>query len=286
MLVIGTLLLVWGLSQLWQPQKADAACAITPGCVGWSVTWFGCDSLETCACGLNNLPFTCYREDGVCNATGTIVLFRKCYLGTCTCNCPEPDGGCPEDFHWSSTTCKCIRNSPIIIDVNGDGFALTDAAHGVDFDFSGDGYQRLAWTAQGSDDAFLTLPHNGKVASGFELFGNLTSQPETPNPNGFLALAEYDKPGQGGNGDGSIDANDQVFSLLRLWQDANHNGISEEGELHTLPELDVESISLDYKKSKKTDAHGNQFSFRAKVDGGRHSRAGRWAWDVFFVSTP
>ena len=286
MLVTGTLLMVWGLSQLWQPQKVDAACAITPGCVGWSITWFGCDSLEKCTCGFNQLPFTCYREDGVCNATGTIVLFRKCYQGTCNCNCPEPDGGCGEDYHWSSTTCKCIRNSPIIIDVDGDGFDLTNAANGVDFNFSGDGFQRLSWTAPGSDDAFLTLPHNGNVASGFELFGNLTHQPETPNPNGFLALAEYDKPEQGGNSDGVIDAGDQVFSLLRLWQDTNHNGVSEEEELHTLPELDVESISLNFKKSKKTDAHGNEFSFRAKVEGGRHSRTGRWAWDVFFVSAP
>lgn len=287
MLALGILLLVWGLSQLWQSPKVEAACPITPGCQGWEVTSLGCDSLEQCTCGIYGpIDFTCYFENGICNATGTIVRFQKCYLGTCNCTCAEPDGGCGEGFHWSSTTCKCIRNSPILIDVLGDGFALTDAAHGVDFNFSGDGSQRMSWTASGSDDAFLTLPHNGKVESGFELFGNVTYQPETAHPNGFLALAEFDKPGEGGNGDGTVDRHDRVFKLLRLWQDVNHNAIAEQWELHTLPELNIESISLQYKKSKKTDVYGNEFAFRAKVDDSRHSHVGRWAWDVFFVSAP
>jgi len=197
----------------------------------------------------------------------------------------NPYNGCPASC--SSDGICCYATSPILIDVSGNGFNLTGIDDPVSFDITGTERPiSMSWTAAGSDDAFLVLDRNanGKIDDGSELFGNFTPQPASRNRNGFIALAEYDKAENGGDSDGVMDQRDSVFSSLRLWQDVNHNGVSEPTELHTLPGLNIVALYLNYKESKRVDDQGNQFRFRAKVDDAQHSEAGRWAWDVYFVS--
>jgi hypothetical protein len=143
----------------------------------------------------------------------------------CTGSCDPSQGGC----------------SPVVVDILGDGFQMTNGENGVMFDLRASGtLEQFSWTASGSDDAWLALDrnHNGLIDSGRELFGNITSQGDPPpgeERNGFLALAEYDKIMNGGNNDGKINHNDAVFDRLRLWQDTNHNGISESCECSRCP---------------------------------------------------
>jgi hypothetical protein len=183
-------------------------------------------------------------------------------------------------------------DDPILIDLSGNGFSMTDAKGGVNFDFFGTGTPaRISWTQAAAQNGWLALDlnHDGKIDNGQELFSNAMASPvPLAQRMGFKALAVYDTHAYGGNGDGVIDAKDAIYSKLLIWVDKNHNGVTDPGELMTLQQAGIKSISVNYQDAHNTDAYGNQFRYRAQVvwtDPSENARQ-HWAYDVILVSQP
>jgi hypothetical protein len=200
------------------------------------------------------------------------VCCENCGPNSCSDMCGDiciEGETCPngQPYQCSGGTPYC-PTSPIVIDAFGEGFHLTDISNGVKFRLSRkDSPYQTSWTNQQTRNGWLALDRNGngKIDDFTELFGDLTPQPPSSDPNGYLALAVFDEPANGGNGNGVIDPGDTIYEHLRVWIDANHNGISEPEELHSLPEVGIFRIDLRYTLSRYVDAYGNQFRYRAKI---------------------
>jgi hypothetical protein len=153
--------------------------------------------------------------------------------------------------------------SPLVIDFANNGIELSAPLSGVQFDIDADGVKdQISWPL-GSTSSFLTLDvdANGTVDSGAELFGNYSIGPDQlTSTNGFLALAKYDS-----NKDSKIDASDEVYEDLRLWTDANFDGVSTPEELKSLPELEVRVIDLLYQSGYEMDMYGNETRERSSI---------------------
>lgn len=227
----------------------------------------------------------------ICVSNGESRLTAYCPLctGGGEGECEPPPGGCV-DGQWVEETCSC-GPTPILVSEGGNRLSLTSLQNGVRFDLDSDGIaEKLSWTQPGAADAFLVLDRNGNgtIDDGTELFGDATPQPPSSQPNGYLALAEFDLTENGGNEDGSISAADAVFDRLGFWFDWNHNGISEPNELQKVSGTRVRSFHLEYRESRRQDQYGNTFRYVSMVEMQRDAPGPRksFAVDVFLLREP
>lgn len=166
------------------------------------------------------------------------------------------------------------QQTPIVVDVARNGFNLTDSQHGVLFDLDADGVrEQIPWTAAGSDDGWLVWDRNNStiIENGTELWGSATT-PQMPasEPNGFAALAVYDRtidPAYPGNGDGWLGPGDTLVEAqkLRIWIDSDHDGLTDAGELRRLGQLNIKALDLNYTSNPWFDANGNEFRYQTRA---------------------
>jgi len=145
----------------------------------------------------------------------------------------------------------------------------------VNFDLNNDGnIDKAGWVA-GKDGLLVRdLNGDGVINHGGELFGEGTVLADgSKAKDGYQALAALDS-----NLDGLIDANDATFGSLQVWTDANGNGITDAGELKSLGNLGITSISLDAVKTSVVD-NGNLIGLMGsytKADGSVHTAGDVW----------
>ncbi len=217
---------IYTLSEMDQTQSSDVQHCLNGG----SVT-----SQIQVECSYENCP-TC-SDGGYCSANSDCAS-GCCDVPTNECvtsdNCSTGGGGeCKDNGDTCSTDGECCSNhcdevcddvDPIIVDLGGRGYELTNIKDGVIFDFFGGGSSiQMSWTAAGWNGGFLVLDRNGngRIDDGAELFSNIAPQPSKPGrgKNGFAALAVYDLKANGGNEDGWIDGHDSIYSKLFIWID-------------------------------------------------------------------
>jgi len=146
------------------------------------------------------------------------------------------------DMSWDAAI------TPIAIDLNGDGVqTVARSASSATFDLLGTG-KAIASGWLSSSDGFLAIDGNGNgiIDNIGELFGGASKG------TGFARLATFDS-----NGDGVVDTLDAGFGTLRIWQDANGNRATDSGELLSLADAGVVSLTVAHTDLPFLDAQGN-----------------------------
>ncbi|MCI5049329.1 MAG: M10 family metallopeptidase C-terminal domain-containing protein, partial [Rickettsiales bacterium] len=147
--------------------------------------------------------------------------------------------------------------TPLVLDLDQDSsIELTayNAANASFFDLDGDGFaEQTGWVSP--DDGILAIDLNsdGIINDITEVFGNATT-------DGFIALSALDS-----NSDNTINVADAQFGDLLVWQDLDGDGYSDDGELQSLDDWNITSISLNYSTVNTTNA-GHFVSTQSNVN--------------------
>jgi hypothetical protein len=171
-------------------------------------------------------------------------------------------------------------NSPLVLDLDGNGLDLLSLAAGVRFDLQAIGEpQRVGWVAPSDGLLARDLDGDGLISSGAELFGDATALANgSVARDGFVALSDLDD-----NRDGRIDQADSGFDELFVWRDLDSDGFTDPGELQSLVDSGVTMLELAPQTVSWWQA-GNE----VRLESGYQNQAGqdRALVDVWFAVIP
>jgi len=136
---------------------------------------------------------------------------------------------------------------PILLDLSGNGVHMTAINDGVLFDTDHSGTLKRTGWADRKTGMLVVDDGSGQIKDVSQMFseyyagvaGSNGAPGQARFKDGFAALASEDK-----NHDGVIDQNDPIWSKLKVWVNANHDGKVGAGELKTLAELGITSINV------------------------------------------
>lgn len=252
----------------WGPYGGlyAAAFALTGVIRNGKITWndlatIGAGVAGFLAGGKSPLALARFTPLGmVLNVAGLALTLYDLYNGRGKDTCyyppkrpPSMADAVPRKGRPNKTPAEAI-NSPLVIDVDGNGIKTVSINKNVFFDLDNNLFaEKTGWVEQGDALLVWDRDRNGKIDAGNELFGNHTLLKNGKKAsNGFEALSELDS-----NNDKIFDEKDDAWATLQLWFDRNQNGISEQDELIDLAKSGIKSIRLDYQNINHVDDNGN-----------------------------
>ena len=156
---------------------------------------------------------------------------------------------------WSVSHSVSWQAPPLVIDLDGDGLETMPVSQSsAFFDFDNDGAaEQTAWVS--SDDALIVFDANndGLISGRSELvFADYLDGAQT-DLEGFAAFDS--------NADGVVSAQDDAWGLLKIWQDFNSDGQTDEGELQAFSDFGISAIDLASSGHSEVFAGGDVVSY-------------------------
>ncbi len=272
LMVISNIAMATSLGTLIAPLNGTARCTSMVEVTEGETDYFG---LHRCESSLWWGETKFFEKDPAADADFVIQGYAGCAIQNFTFS-TEVDfqyAGSPPTIvltgYATAAHMICIPPpTPIVIDMRQDGIEFGYSGVYVWFDYwDEDQPMRTQWVKPGEDDVLLALDlnNNGRIDSGKELFGNTTwlLSEHTWADHGYHALAQYDEPEHGGNGDGIISRRDEIWEELLLWRDSDADATSSQSELSTIADSRIVGLKLDYKESDYIDPAGNHWAYQS-----------------------